>query len=541
MKSSPTPPRRATATPSPIAKVVNPLGTVVTVHSDEEADVPPPHEDIVIYENCDETLFRPMVTPKSMPYVRSSKADSGNIMTQSLRGDTNVTVRVMDKPEGGVSVPTNWEDPRVQDIGNDTKVIVHEGAVKDLLQQGQCKVATAQEKSKPKKVSKSKKSAENLEPKMEDSSYGLLNPLYSVLEECERLKSKKKENVTESKPEELVAKPSNKKHKNKKVIQPEVSEDTTDAAPVFPKAEILPEYIKEIEKELDNEVSFTMSKPPVLKQLESVEELAFPALDSKLLSNHSDFPPLEENFFSLENLAKPEKFEDAEDCGLPLDPFFDKEPSKLCSELLTEDNPGDSQEKKKSTVKKPTTRKPKTKLGVKIGTLSKEDSPEPVEAEITLPVPKRSWSSIAATKPMEPPQIQSSKSNPWNNNEDDPVAEIYTVTLPSKKSYSSVTTEKLLDIDSPDERCEDTSPTPGDHILDERLSSSLDKSPDFLKLSDKSSDDEKVESGSSPIETTESSDEGKVVGVVDEFDTKDNVTSLSSKPSAKRRVRKKKK
>ncbi|XP_066246460.1 breast carcinoma-amplified sequence 3 homolog [Euwallacea similis] len=609
MKSSPNPPRRATAAPSPIAKVVNPLGTVVTVYSDEDEEIPP-HEDIVIYENCDETLFRPLVTPKSVSYVRSSKAD-GNIMMQSLKGDTNVTVRVLDKSEGMVK-GTNWEDPRVQDLRNDTKVIVQQGEVRDLLQSQKSVVTQSDEEKVSGKVSKGKfpeKNEENytkkpnpseyrnsseretstkkvtsktknkekkikavdpviqpefdkkatkpveavIQPQFDDSSFGLVNPLYNVLEECERIKSKKisPKSLNESeKPQHDVPdsyafpKISARKFKTKKISVDEIIKIDTASVPEPPTADILPEYSEEVRKELDNEVSFTLptvkaakiepsAKATILNHLESVEELSFPALDSKLLTNTSDFPPLEENFFSLENLVKPEKYEDAEDCGLPIEPmekYFTKETPHINP---TDESIMEELDKKKASLKKP--RKVKTKLGVKI---SKEESPDRKEptpersladAEITLPVPKRSWSSIAATpKPAEP-----SKIDPWvaeSNNNSDSFVENFTVTLPSKKTFSVVTTEKLLDIDTPEEPCD---MSPSCHLLD--------KSPDFLKLSDRSSDDEKVESGSSPVETTESSDEGKISGITGDDDIKNISVSVVSKSSAKRRIKKKKK
>ncbi|KAF5287899.1 hypothetical protein FQA39_LY04073 [Lamprigera yunnana] len=51
-----------------VAKVVNPLGTVLTVHSDDDS-VAEVVEDAVIHENCDEALFRPVVAPP--PHVFS--------------------------------------------------------------------------------------------------------------------------------------------------------------------------------------------------------------------------------------------------------------------------------------------------------------------------------------------------------------------------------------------------------------------------------------------------------------------------------------
>lgn len=50
-----------------VAKVVNPLGTVVTVQSDDDYEVEAP-EDVVIHENCDEALFRPVVASKALVF-----------------------------------------------------------------------------------------------------------------------------------------------------------------------------------------------------------------------------------------------------------------------------------------------------------------------------------------------------------------------------------------------------------------------------------------------------------------------------------------
>ncbi|CAG9856672.1 unnamed protein product [Phyllotreta striolata] len=76
-----------------VAKVVNPLGTVVNVHSDD--DEPEPFEEPVrIHENRDETLFRPVVAPKAhhhSPYV-------ANILTKSLETATEVAVNILNKP-----------------------------------------------------------------------------------------------------------------------------------------------------------------------------------------------------------------------------------------------------------------------------------------------------------------------------------------------------------------------------------------------------------------------------------------------------------
>ncbi|XP_018336676.1 breast carcinoma-amplified sequence 3 homolog, partial [Agrilus planipennis] len=59
---------------SGIVKVVNPLGTVVTLESSNEEDeqVPPINEEAEIHENCDEALFRPIVSHKAVTNVQKS-------------------------------------------------------------------------------------------------------------------------------------------------------------------------------------------------------------------------------------------------------------------------------------------------------------------------------------------------------------------------------------------------------------------------------------------------------------------------------------
>ncbi|XP_076273958.1 breast carcinoma-amplified sequence 3 homolog isoform X3 [Rhynchophorus ferrugineus] len=302
---------------------------------------------------------------------------------------------------------------------------------------------------------------------------------------------------------------------------------------------------QELEKELDDVFESTKKteKDPgtktkrekalktgsnILKNLDIVEDISFPALDDKLVN--PEFPPLEENFFSLENIPKVEHFEDAEDCGLPLETvekYFAEEPKPQSKALDTnvsdigssdtvstsEDNIDDQKEKmkKKSPLK---LRKSKAKLGVKIQKsvaveLISSVKDDVVEAEITLPPPKKSWSSIVAQPQKTQEVIQDVDSIITDQ------FETYTATIP-KKVHSNVTTEKLLDIETPEER-QDFSASLRGNLLDIDKSENFpkgDSSADLLKLSDKSSDDEKNESGSSPTETTESSDEGKTVTVI---------------------------
>lgn len=87
-----------------VAKVVNPLGTVVTVQSDDES-VSEVSEDTVIHENCDEALFRPVVAPKTLIFdeardnrPRKSKSlVTDDICAKNLKSMTELTYKIPTK------------------------------------------------------------------------------------------------------------------------------------------------------------------------------------------------------------------------------------------------------------------------------------------------------------------------------------------------------------------------------------------------------------------------------------------------------------
>jgi hypothetical protein len=83
-----------------VAKVVNPLGTVVTVQSDDET-AEEVVEDAVIHENCDEALFRPVVAPKAVFYSESKPkpCPPENMLTKSLEANTEVAVKIINKKD----------------------------------------------------------------------------------------------------------------------------------------------------------------------------------------------------------------------------------------------------------------------------------------------------------------------------------------------------------------------------------------------------------------------------------------------------------
>lgn len=78
-------------------KVVNPLGTVVTV-PDADVDCSKPAEEVVvIHENCDEALFRPVIASKSLHYAdaNTNKTLIGDsICTKNLKSTTELTYKI---------------------------------------------------------------------------------------------------------------------------------------------------------------------------------------------------------------------------------------------------------------------------------------------------------------------------------------------------------------------------------------------------------------------------------------------------------------
>lgn len=85
-----------------VAKVVNPLGTVVTVHhiDDAAANVDCKSEEAIIHENCDEALFRPVVAPKSLHYAdRHLRGENKHliddrILTKNLKSTTEIPFKI---------------------------------------------------------------------------------------------------------------------------------------------------------------------------------------------------------------------------------------------------------------------------------------------------------------------------------------------------------------------------------------------------------------------------------------------------------------
>ncbi|KAG5893569.1 hypothetical protein JTB14_028336 [Gonioctena quinquepunctata] len=388
-----------------VAKVVNPLGTVVNIHSDDEVEVEVFEE--VIHENCDEALFRPFVASKGLCHGKT-KQYVDSIITKSLESTTEVAVKILDKTDKlkskmGELFPKNVKEKLKSDLPNDTKVKV------------------------------------------------------------------------------------------------------------------------EFRSKLDHSTDVP-SQPLNIHLKESIKSFTF------------DLPPLDnEDFFSLENFPKSDS--GGEEFSIISDEA--KKRNQLKNEIsctldgFTETNTlGESIIEERSISKR--ARKPKTKLGVKIVNIGDENvntekTLEHCSAEITLPAPpKKSWSNIAASKPIKEKSSIDCTENEKDTNLDLSRIEFleeYTVHLPRKSPYS---VSDLIDINIPHE--EDSNK--------ELLVAPEDVN--LVKL-DKSSDDEKGESSNSPVEASESDDSGKVPELSSVFeDLTDSKTTLVTVTKPSRRRKKKK-
>ncbi|XP_056641626.1 breast carcinoma-amplified sequence 3 homolog [Diorhabda sublineata] len=234
-----------------------------------------------------------------------------------------------------------------------------------------------------------------------------------------------------------------------------------------------------------------------------------------------DYPLENDDFFSLENL-KVDHFQEATE---PPHSNENKKPKMNRNNLenLSENNSSEENVIEEKVVAK-RNRKPKTKLGVKIASVVNNENTNPDKvtdppAGITLPAPpKKSWSSIAVSKPktiIDCRDIDSQKIVFG-------VEEQFTVQLP-KKTPPNIS--DFIDINVSE---------------DEKIDTDTDKDifslPDdaFLSTSHKCSDEEKCDLSSSPAEATESDDSGKLPSTAF-IETKITSTSKNSKKKKKKK------
>lgn len=414
-----------------VAKVVNPLGTVVNVHSDDNHDIEPIEEN-VIHENCDESLFRPFVTSKTVAYHQKLKHYGDDILTKSLEGTTEVTVKLK-RSSDKVGSKSREISPANSKIGSDIECL---SRIPKQGNNGPNKKITSIHNSR----------------QYDDS--------LSSVSKFQKIKTNKIVHVDPI--------------------------DNIDAHFTHHKNSLL---------------DITPPPPP-----------------------HID----NEDYFSLENIAKIDTFEDAVDCdeNSVISMKKDKQANHKIPKLHDEEDINEE----KFFAKK--TRKPKTKLGVKIVNINTEVNKvektiDVHTADVTLITPpKRSWSSITATKSAETLLIDSKDKDNIRAICSVEFHNDFNVTLPKTPNISST---DLVDINTPQE-----------HVKKNIGKNPLDVSTDAILLKiDRSSDDEKGESSSSQAEITESDDSGKVPDVSVFEDLTESRTINVSKSSSRRKKKRK--
>lgn len=408
-----------------VAKVVNPLGTVVNVHSDDDNDIEPIEED-VIHENCDEALFRPVVASKTIAYHNKVKRYGDDIITKSLEGTTEVTVKVLKKSFAKDKQPRSRE--------------------------------------------------------------------------CSPTKLK---NPAENEYSSKLPKQSNRSGSNKKTGSINVLKQN-DTPLISTKVHTLKGSFIEIDPIDVVDTSFTQNKDIVLD----------------LPQPHDN-----EDFFSLENITRLDTFEDALECEANSIAVSRK--NKQVNSIKERVYDEEDVTEEKIVSKK--TRKPKTKLGVKIVNINTENiktekSLDDWSAAVTLStLPKRSWSSIAAAKSNEKSLVDSFEKEKHRDPSPIEFCDDFTVSLQRKTCFTS----DLIDINTPQEEKPDKKEVEKD-VVD------ISSESNFLKI-DKSSDDEKGDS-SSQAEITESDDSGKIPNVSEELtESKIATTTKSSRKKKKRK------
>ncbi|KAF5271182.1 hypothetical protein FQR65_LT05326 [Abscondita terminalis] len=433
-----------------VAKVVNPLGTVVTVHSDEDG-IAEVVEDVVIHENCDEALFRPVVAPP--PYNKSKKSNQ-IISTKPLVETTKKLELQNQKPD----VNPNPAKSKTETIAKVTKTKLE---IKDI-EPTKPSEALVTKKPKLKAKSNAEKPAEKEKPADANLTISL-NTCNGTAQDISPLNN-------------LITTP-----------------DLMDAIPTFS----FPISLKN--KNDDNNEHERYTFTPLFKKTEKdkkCEEIKIKKFEDEKFEN-----PTNELVSTL-----------------TIEPQKEVSTHKVAkSNCLESEEVILSSEEEKTAAKK--VRKPKAKLGVRLNKgkdFEKETSPT---IEVSLPLPKKTWSSVVSTKPVEiPPEIY-----------DMPELECEPCEMP-KRSYSTAAKQHLLEID-PNEDCNMT-----DLLIPEKIYVETQD----LK-NDTKSDDENKENGGSQNETTESDDSAKVIAMDTEEDNCQAEVTKGNQPADKNVKKKSKK
>lgn len=468
-----------------IIKVVNPVGTVVTVHSDDETVIEPP-DDSVIHENCDEALFRPVVAPKPHLFIESKQQTTNKL---NLKAQKRLNEKV--------------KSETIATVNNGSQNTRRVSCKSDLIKVSQTNVENINFDHVP-----SKFETKNNRPQIQNST------ATDVI-----IDSLPTKNI------ELPV-PVAKKMKTKSKITSVSEKKTENVVITAPLHEEIPKY----KADVNVKVNTAKADKAALKALittpdlmENIDIFDFPLTKVK----DNDVKDKNDTTLIIEGeYVKQDVYHDARDTeeiisdckeeGKPKKKTF--KPQKYQG-LQPEEIVFPTEEEKNLNKK---LRKPKTKLGVRLSKGKDSfDNTEKDSENVSLPVTtvpsKKSWSSIVSSKPIESDKnsdISKKSLSTLDFAEPDSIDNI-DVELP-KKSYSTVAKQHLFEIDPNEDVCD------SDILQPEKVFKSNDvKSTEEcnLRVDNKISDDEKQENVSSQAETTESDDSSKVIAMDTEEDS----------------------
>lgn len=267
-----------------VAKVVNPLGTVVNVHSDEDTDLEL-YEETVIHENCDEALFRPVVAPK-VSHNGKIKRYGDNIITKSLEATTEVAVKILNRSAEKLKSRSRESSPKK--VKEEKKVVEGKKTVTDERN------SNKSDKKEPLRYSKLYSNDKKTDLSREK--------IPEVITSCKLPKIEKPSaffvNISEGIKLDNPTKPT----KSKRIPESKIK---------FPSTEPFVDIFEEIKSTTSSKHFKDVVDIPIPKPLEKIDTNLSQDTRDLIL----DLPPIEtDDFFSLENNSKPDFFEDARDC-----------------------------------------------------------------------------------------------------------------------------------------------------------------------------------------------------------------------------------
>lgn len=452
---------------SGIAKVVNPLGTVVTVHSDGENDIEV-FEDAVIHENCDEALFRPVVASNAVVLV------DPKVKTNAL--PTHKTTVLEEKSINSKNIVNSSFETTKQKNKN-LKLSKEDAVLKQKLNE-----QNHQGKERNFVLSKiqTQKNINLLEAGKSETISGILTSIKSDFNLLDNSLENKKSNSFKSK-----LQISNFSDKVIEFTEKFNEENLSDKS----KKNTIGSDAMKSSKEIENsDVPLNVSQKKDGKSSVDLQQRS----ENKLIEIQSNL----DNENSLPSTNETVLIKKVKNKKLEKSQVTDQ------NETVSSSSEEKTNEEKQLT-KKP--RKIKPKLGVRIASPKedfdifdkKNEEEEEPYVQVTLRPPKKSWCSIASSN---------SSSNPIDDK------------LDKNKEWSTDSTKKSTKVDI--KLSSDLKENIDNVFISDGVLEPKDKSwpkiieneilEDLSLIKINKSDDEKQENSSSPAETTESDDSAKV-------------------------------